>query len=442
MTKIGFISLGCPKNQIDTEVMLHELVENGYELVADEIDADIIIVNTCAFIESAKQESIDNILDVAWLKENRNLKGIIVCGCLAERYRNEIFDSMPEVDALVGTGSIHKIVEAVKAIEAGDKQKYSSFDDMKVLDLGGDRVVTTPTHFAYLKIAEGCDNRCTYCAIPSIRGGFRSRTEEDIVAEAKTLEELGVKELILIAQDTTRYGFDLYGEYRLARLIRQITKETKIPWIRLLYCYPDKITDELVNEIKCNPRVVKYIDLPIQHISDSVLRRMNRHGESAVIKDAISRLRRAVPDIIIRSTVICGFPGETQEEFNELCEFIKEVKIERLGAFAYSREEGTPAYDFEGQIDGETKQQRADAVMKLQMFISEEFNKTKLGKELTVICEGYDPVSESYFGRSYMDAPEIDGKIFFTADKKIPEGKFVNVIITDILDYDLIGEIK
>lgn len=440
-TKIGFISLGCPKNQIDTEVMLAELVSAGYELTPDDTQADIIIVNTCAFIQSAKQEAIDNILDVAWLKEHRNLRGIIVCGCLAERYREQILETMPEVDALVGTGSIHRIVEAVKAVEDGKKEKYTSFDGMDVLDLGGDRVVTTPEYFAYLKIAEGCDNRCAYCAIPGIRGGFRSRTEEDIVAEAKTLEELGVKELVIVAQDTTRYGLDIYGEYRLAHLLKLLTAETKIPWFRLLYCYPDKITDELVGEIASNDRVVNYIDMPIQHISDSVLSRMNRHGGSEVIKDAVRRLREKVPDIIIRTTVLVGFPGETDDDFEQLCEFVKDTKFERLGAFAYSREEDTPAYDMDGQIDEQVKQERADAVMKLQMNVSEDFNEKQLGKTLRVVCEGFDPVSEAYFGRSYMDAPEIDGKIFFTSAKKVRTGKFVNVKITNVLDYDLIGEV-
>lgn len=437
--KIGFISLGCPKNQVDTEIMLRELVEAGYPIVAEDIEADIIIINTCAFIESAKKEAIDNILDVAWLKENRNLQGIIVTGCLAQRYREEILESLPEVDALLGVNSIHDIVKCVRAVENKRKVKFTSFKNEDELTLGGDRVVTTQ-NFAYLKIAEGCDNRCTYCAIPGIRGSFRSRRMEDIINEAKDLEKLDIKELVIVAQDTTRYGEDIYGEYKLAELLHRLGEETSIPWIRILYCYPDKITNELIREIAENDKVVKYIDMPVQHINDDVLRRMNRHGDSAVIKDAIERLRKGVPGIIIRSTAIAGFPGETEEQFEELCEFIGEVKFERFGAFAYSREEDTPAYDLPCQIEEQTKIDRADMLMRKQVDISAEFNQKQLGNILTVICEGFDPVSQAHFGRSYMDAPEIDGKVYFTSDTKIPEGNFVKVEITDILDYDLIGE--
>ena len=436
---VGFISLGCPKNQVDTEIMIRELVEAGYPIVAEDIDADIIVINTCAFIESAKKEAIDNILDVAWLKENRNLKGIIVTGCLAERYREEILDSMPEVDALIGVNSIHDIVSAVEAVEGKCKDKFTSFKTPDELTLGGDRVVTTEG-YAYLKIAEGCDNRCTYCAIPSIRGHFRSRPMEDIIAEAKDLEELGIKEVVVVAQDTTRYGQDLYGEYKLAQLLHRLAEETNIPWFRIFYCYPDKITDELVAELRDNEKVVKYIDMPIQHINNGILKRMNRHGDRACIEDAVKRLRDNVPDIVIRSTAIAGFPGETEEDFEELCEFIGEVRFERFGAFAYSREEDTPAYDLPDQIDEQVKQDRADMLMSKQMNISEEYNQKQLGKTLTVLCEGYDPVSEAHFGRSYADAPEIDGKVYFTSYNRIPEGSFVEVEITEILDYDLIGE--
>lgn len=437
--KIGFISLGCPKNQVDTEIMLRELVEAGYPIVAEDIEADIIIINTCAFIESAKKEAIDNILDVAWLKENRNLKGIIVTGCLAQRYREEILESLPEVDALLGVNSIHDIVKCVRAVENKRKEKFTSFKNEEELILGGERIVTTQ-NFAYLKIAEGCDNRCTYCAIPGIRGGFRSRKMEDIIKEAKDLEKLDIKELVIVAQDTTRYGEDIYGEYKLAELLHRIAEETNIPWLRILYCYPDKITDELITEMRENDKVVKYIDMPIQHINDEILRRMNRHGDSSVIKDAVKRLREGVPGIVIRSTAITGFPGETGEQFEELCEFIGEVKFERFGAFAYSREEDTPAFDFPDQVEEQLKIDRADMLMSKQMNISEEFNQKQLGNILTVLCEGFDPVSEAHFGRSCMDAPEIDGKVYFTSDTKIAEGKFVKVEITDILDYDLIGE--
>ncbi len=439
-SKIGFISLGCPKNLIDTEIMLNELYQAGYEITPEESEADIIIINTCAFTESAKQESIDSILDCAWLKKNAHCKGLIVTGCMSERYRDELTEEMPEVDAVLGVSSIHDIVSAVKAVEKN--KRFEKFGDIDNYDFSGDRLVTTPEYTAYLKIAEGCDNRCTYCAIPSIRGRFRSRPMEDIVEEAKTLEEIGALEITLVAQDTTRYGVDLYGEYKLTELLKKLTSETNIPWIRLLYCYPDKITDELVEEIKSNDRIVKYIDLPIQHISESVLKRMNRHGGQAVIKSAVERLRNAVPDITLRTTVITGFPGETEKDFTELCEYLKETRFERLGAFTYSREEGTPAYDFDNQVDEQTKQDRADIIMDMQYDINAENNKAKVGKIIKVLCEGFDPVSNMHYGRSSADAPEIDGKIYFSCTKRLPEGKMYNVKITDVLDYDLIGETK
>ena len=437
--KVGFVSLGCPKNQLDAEVMLHELYDAGFEIVSEDIDADVVIVNTCAFIESAKQESIDNIIDIGWLKKNRQLRGIVVTGCLAERYRDAIFDELPEVDAVLGVGSIHDIVKAVKSAAKG--KRYSSYLDKDCVRLGGERIITTPEYYAYLKIAEGCDNRCTYCAIPNIRGRFRSRPMDELVDEAKVLEGLGVKELVIVAQDTTRYGVDLYGEYKLAELIHKISEATSIPWLRVLYCYPDKITDELIAEFRNNPRLLKYIDLPIQHISENILRRMNRHGGSDVVRSAIARLRE-VPDMVIRTTVICGFPGETEADFEELCEFIKETRFDRLGAFAYSREEDTPAYDFDGQVDEQVKQDRADIVMAEQSRISEELNRKKIGEVLEVISEGWDEVSGAYFGRSYADAPEIDGKVYFRAKKNtISDGEFVRVRITEAVDYDLVGEI-
>ena len=435
--KIGFVSLGCPKNQLDTEIMLHHVMEAGYEITAEETEADIVIINTCAFIESAKKEAIDNIIDIGWLKENRSLRGIIVTGCLSERYRDSIFEELPEVDAVLGVGSIHNIVDAIKSIEKGEK--YSSYEPKDTVKLGGDRILTTPDYAAYIKIAEGCDNRCAYCAIPSIRGRFRSRKMEDIIAEAKQLEELGVRELTVVAQDVTRYGADIYGEYKLAALLHRITEETKIPWIRILYCYPDKITDELIAEIRDNDRILKYIDMPLQHISDKILRKMNRHGDSAMIKDVLNKLRCEIPDIIIRTTFIVGFPGETEEDFDMLCEFVREAKFEHMGAFTYSREEGTPAYDFEDQIDEQTKQNRCDILMGQQMVIDAERNEKLVGKTIKVLCEDYDVVSETYYGRSYMDAPEIDGKVFFTSEKKISSGSFVDIKIDMAEDYDLIG---
>lgn len=447
--KVGFISLGCPKNQLDTEVMLHEVAEAGYEITPEDIDADIIIINTCAFIESAKKEAIDNILDVAWLKENRSLKGIIVTGCLAERYREQIFEEMPEVDALLGVGGIHHIVDAVRAVEkqiesrraCSAAEKYRCFDDKNAVALGGDRVLTTPEFAAYLKIAEGCDNRCAYCAIPSIRGGFRSRPMEDLVAEAKDLDALGVKELTVIAQDITRYGKDLYGHYALAELLRKITEATSIPWIRLLYCYPDKVTDELVAEIRDNPRILKYIDLPLQHISDHMLKAMNRHGDSAMIRNVVAKLRREVPGIVIRTTFMVGFPGETEEDFDQLAAFMKETRFDRAGVFTYSREEGTPAYDFPDQIDEQVKQDRMDILMREQMVINTELNQSKVGSVITVLCEDYDPVNEAYFGRSAADAPDIDGKVFFRwrGEGRIAPGTMVRVKVREVVDYDLYG---
>ena len=395
--KVGFVSLGCPKNQLDTEVMLHEVLSAGYEITPEETEADVVIINTCGFIENAKKEAIDNILDIAWLKKNRDLKAIIVTGCLAERYRESILDEFEEVDAVLGVGSIHNIVEAIEAVtvkkKKGSKRRYSSFEDKNTVRLGGDRVLTTPEYTSYLKIAEGCDNRCAYCAIPMIRGSFRSRPMEDLVAEAKDLEALGVKELNIVAQDITRYGLDLYGKYSLAELIHRITEETTIPWIRLLYCYPDKITDELVAEIRDNPRVLKYIDMPLQHISDRMLKAMNRHGDGKMIREVISKLRREIPDIVIRTTFIVGFPGENEEDFCELCEFVKETKFDRMGAFTYSREEDTPAYDFPDQIDEQVKLDRMDLVMREQLEINEANNKAMVGKTITVLCEDYDPVS-------------------------------------------------
>lgn len=442
--KVGFVSLGCPKNQLDTEVMLHEVLAAGYEITPEETEADVVIVNTCGFIESAKREAIENILDVAWLKKHRSLKALIVTGCLAERYRESIFDELPEVDAVLGVGSIHNIVEAIAAVTTGKKkksQKYSSFEDKEQVRLGGDRVLTTPEYTAYLKIAEGCDNRCAYCAIPSIRGRFRSRPIEDIVAEAKQLEALGVKELTIVAQDTTRYGKDLYGEYRLDKLLRAITDNTSIPWIRLLYCYPDKVTDGLISEIRDNPRILKYIDLPIQHISDHMLTAMNRHGDSAMVRDVVAKLRREIPDIVIRTTFIVGFPGETEEDFEELCEFVKEAKFEHAGVFTYSREEDTPAYDFEDQIDEQVKQDRMDMLMREQLEINEARNRSMIGKVVNVLCEEFDPVSDVHFGRSEADAPEIDGKVYFRSDVRIAPGSLVKVRVRDVLDYDLIGRI-
>ena len=439
MLKIGFVSLGCPKNQLDTEVMLGHIAEAGYEITPDETEADIVVINTCAFIEEAKKEAIDNILDIAWLKEHNNLKGIIVTGCLAERYREEVEREMPEVDAVLGTGSVHSIVSAIEAVERGER--FSEFKDKNEVALGGDRIVTTGDAMAYLKISEGCNNRCTYCASPDIRGKFRSRPIDDIIKEANELVSgLGIKELVVVGQDTTAYGIDLYGKYALAELLHRLAEETDVKWIRILYCYPDKITDELIDEFNKNEKLVKYIDLPIQHISSKILKRMNRRGNGELVRSVIKKLRTQVEGISIRSTAIVGFPGETEEDFLELCEFIKEAKFDHFGAFTYSREEGTPAYDFDDQIDEQVKQDRYDILMSQQLEISEALLKEKIGKKMTVLVEAFDPVSEAYSARSADNAPDIDGKVFISARKgALTEGDIINVEIVDALDYDLIS---
>ena len=436
--KVSFVSLGCPKNLIDAERMMHNINEAGMELVPEDIDADVAVVNTCAFIKSAKEEAIETILDVAWLKKNRSLKGIVVTGCLAEKYREQIFEQLPEVDAAIGTGSWGNIVEAVNAVYNGEK--YIKMDAPEKASLGGDRVVTTPEHFAYIKISEGCDNRCTYCAIPGLRGKFRSRQMSEIVEEAKQLSEIGIKEVCLIGQDTTRYGEDIYGVYALDSLITEVSNIPGIEWIRILYCYPDKITDSLIDVIAKNKKVVKYIDMPIQHISDPVLKRMNRRGGEKEIRETISKLREKVPGIVLRTSLIVGFPGETKEDFDKLHEFVKKGNFERLGVFAYSREEDTPAYDFDKQVSEKTKERRRDILMLEQQRVHAAYNESLIGKTLKVIVEGYDKVAESYFGRCFADAPDIDGKIFFSASKRLKEGTFVNVVITEVFDYDLLGK--
>lgn len=436
--KVGFVSLGCPKNLLNTERMLSLLAQDGFEIVAEDIEADVVVVNTCAFIESAKKEAIDNILDIAWLKEHHTLKGIVVAGCLPQRYGQEILTELPEVNCIIGTGSVDKICDAVRAAYEGTS--YSAFDSVDDAAFGGERVITTPEHFAYLQIAEGCDNHCTYCVIPSIRGKFRSRPMSELVEEARELAGLGVKELCLIAQDTTRYGEDLYGTYALDSLITEISEIEGIEWIRLLYCYPDRITDGLIDVIASNDKVVKYIDMPIQHINNDILSAMNRRDTKESITDVIAKLRARVPGIILRSTVIVGFPGESAAQFEELRKFLKETRFERLGVFTYSREEGTPAYDLPAQVTEKTKQKRQDILMEQQERIHNECNELFVGKTLKVLCEGYDPVAESFYGRSYADAYDIDGKIYFSSTKNVHEGQFVNVLITEVLDYDLLGK--
>lgn len=442
---MAFVSLGCPKNQVDSEVMLATLKNAGIEIVEEDIYADVVVINTCAFIQSAKEEAIESILDVAWLRENRDLKGIVVTGCLAQRYGDELLKEIPEIDAVCGVGDLDSIVDAVKhAYENGgkaDAEKFKAISCPEAQKLGGDRAVTPPEYSVYLKISEGCDNRCTYCVIPYLRGKFRSRSIEDVVAEAKDLVALGAKEIVLVSQDTTRYGLDLYGEFRLDSLLTELCKIPDLKWIRLLYCYPDEITDNLIDVIAKEEKIVKYIDMPIQHISDNILRAMHRRGDGKLIRDCISKLRTRIPDLVLRTTVIVGFPGETKENFAELAEYLKEAKFDRLGVFTYSAEEGTPAARIkEGKVQEKTKQHRMDVIMKNQMDIHEKNNRKFIGKTLDVLCEGFDIPSGVHAGRCYADAPEIDGKVFFNAPKNIPAGAFVKVNITDAVEYDLYGE--
>lgn len=439
-TKVGFITMGCPKNQVDTELMLSRLEEKGYEIVEEDIEADVMICNTCAFIKSAKEESIEAIMDLGWLKKNRELKGIVVTGCLAQRYYDEIKEQLPEVDCVLGLGAEADICEAVEKIMSGEEYNGKKTPPEELV-IEGSRVLSTPEYYAYLKIAEGCDNHCAYCAIPGIRGRFRSRPMESIIEEARQLSSIGVKEICIVAQDTTRYGLDLYGDYKLAELLEKLCTDDKITfeWIRLMYCYPDKITDELCEVIAKYDKIAKYIDLPIQHISDKVLTAMNRHGGSDAIKTSVKKLRAKVPDIAIRTTVLVGFPGETDKDVKELKDYISETKFTRLGAFAYSREEGTPAYSFDKRVSEKTKELRVENIMDKQYSIQLEANEAMIGKKLRVLCEGFDKVSECYFGRTQYHAPEIDGGVYFTSARKLTEGEFVNVLIEDVMDYDLVG---
>ncbi|MGI5894793.1 MAG: 30S ribosomal protein S12 methylthiotransferase RimO [Candidatus Merdivicinus sp.] len=436
-TKIGMVSLGCPKNQVDAEMMMHTLREAGYELSQDPALAEVVIINTCGFIESAKQEAIEETMEYITLKKEGRIKKIVLTGCLAERYRTEIREEMPEVDAVVGIGSNKDIVEIVG--EVLHDKKCCRFGEKCDLPLEGGRVLSTLPFYAYLKIAEGCDNRCSYCAIPDIRGKFRSRPMEGLIAEAEDLAARGVKELIVVAQDPTRYGKDLYGEYKLAELLKKLAQIEGFRWIRVLYAYPERITEELLDVIAAEPKIVKYLDLPIQHCNADVLRAMRRPGNRETLEKLIAHMREKIPGITLRTTLIAGFPGETAEQFEELCDFVKKMRFDRLGCFAYSQEEGTPAAEMEGQLDDETKAERARIVTEEQMNIMAEKNEEAVGKELLCVVEGYDRWGECFFGRSEADAPDIDGKIFFTAENKLAIGQFVKVKVEEPMDLDLIG---
>lgn len=437
--KIGIASLGCPKNQVDGEIMLAKLKNAGYEITNDESEAQVIIVNTCGFIEAAKKESIETIIELADLKKNGNLKALVVTGCLAQRYKEELLKELPEVDIAVTLGANGNIVEIVDKALGGEKTGCCNapVDD---LPLGGERMIINEPYYAYLKIAEGCNNRCTYCAIPLIRGKMRSRNMGDILSEAETLASNGVKELVVVAQDTTRYGEDIYGRCMLPELLKKLCAINGLEWIRILYAYPDRITDELLDVIADEEKIVKYLDIPIQHCCGDVLRRMNRPGDEESLRKTIKHIRERIPGITLRTTLITGFPGETGEQFEALCNFVDEMKFERLGCFAYSAEEGTPAAEFEGQISEKLKNRRAEIITEKQSLIGEKIACDKKGSTLPVLVEGYDSYIKHYYGRSEADAPDIDCKVFFTARKKHKAGEFVNVNITDESELDLFGE--
>lgn len=437
--RIGIISLGCAKNQVNAEQMMYLLREAGFEILPSVEGADAVIINTCGFIDSAKSEAIDNILAMAALKAEDVIGKILVTGCLSQRYQQEILRELPEVDGILGTGSYGYIVPAVKQLLAGET--VSRFDDVDApVDEVG-RILTTPDYYAYLKIAEGCDNRCSYCVIPSLRGKYRSRTMDDCLYEARMLAEDGVKELLVVAQDTSRYGVDLYGERKLPALLRELCKIEKLHWIRVHYLYPDEMTDELIDVIASEPKIVKYLDIPIQHVNDKILKRMNRRGTRAELDELFAKLRSRIPGVVIRTSLITGLPGESEAEFEELCQWLREHKLERVGAFAFSPEEGTPAAKMD-YPDEEIAVRRAQIVEELQSRIMDECNNARIGTVMEVLCEGFDPESGRYFGRTYADSPDIDGVVLFTAARTVNVGSFVPVHITDVCDGDLTGRLE
>lgn len=439
MPSVGIVSLGCAKNRVDAEMMMFQLNQAGFQLKEDPAMADAVIVNTCGFIESAKQESIDEILELAQLKKEGKIKAIIVTGCLAQRYNSEIMKELSEVDAVIGIGKNADIAKVVQ--NALDGEKVEDFPDKMLLPMEGGRVQSTEQHWAYLKIADGCDNCCTYCAIPLIRGRFRSREMENIIKEAERLVYNGVKEINVIAQDTTRYGEDLYGELKLAELLRKLCKIDGLEWIRVLYCYPDRITDELLDTIREEEKIVKYIDLPLQHCSGKVLRAMNRRGDKESLLELVEHIREKIPGVVLRTTLIAGFPGETEEDFEELSDFVRQTKFERLGCFAYSQEEDTPAALMDDQIDEEVKNRRAEIITEQEALIIDSWCESQIGKDIDVLVDGFDRYAECFFGRSAFDAPEVDPNVFFTAPGRKPRpGEIVRVHISDHIDCDLTGE--
>lgn len=440
---VAFTSLGCDKNRVDSEVMLGILKKAGYTPVAEERDADIIVVNTCCFIQDALEESIETILELAKYKAEGRCKGLIVAGCLSQRYREEFFQELPEVDAILSTGAYEEIVQAADRILEGEKEFVIEEDIDHKMDEEHSklRVLSTAGYYAYLKISEGCDNHCTYCIIPKLKGKHRSRTMESLVEEAQLLAKQGVKELIIVAQDTSIYGRDLYGKPMLHELLRRLCDVDGIAWIRLLYCYPETLTDETIQVMAEEPKICHYIDIPIQHGSDTVLKKMGRKTNQAELKERIGALRKAMPDMVIRTTLIVGFPQESEEEFRELLDFVEEMQFERLGVFTYSQEEGTAAARMDGQIDEDAKQERKDQVMALQKDISAKYCQKFVGKTVRVLVEGKLPEDEMYCGRTVQDAPDIDGMVFFRAEEAPLSGDFVTVKITEAIDYDLIGDV-
>ncbi len=436
--KAGIVSLGCAKNQVDAEMLLYTLKQRGFTIVNDPAKADAVIVNTCGFIDSAKQESIDEIIELGKLKREGTIKAIIVMGCLAERYQDDITKQLYEVDAAIGIGANEKIADVV--LDALDGKKTELFPDKLSLPLSGGRIQSTPPYTAYLKVSEGCDNCCTYCAIPLIRGKFRSRTIEDVLEEARELAAKGVVELNVIAQDTTRYGEDLYGEPQTAKLLAELCEIDGFRWIRLLYCYPDRVTDELIDVIAREDKIVKYIDIPLQHCNGEVLKRMNRRGNRESLTALLNKIKDRIPNVIFRSTFITGFPGETEEQFEELAEFAKDIRFQRLGCFPYSREEDTKAADYPDQLDDEIKQKRADIIMEHQQGVMADYCESLIGTEVEVLVEGWDRIAECWFGRTYADAPDVDGCVFFTSDGKKPViGDFVTVKVEDCVGIDPVG---
>lgn len=435
---VGMISLGCPKNQVDAELMLDKLARAGFAISGDIEGCDAVIVNTCGFIEAAKVEAIENILDMAEYKKSGDIQKLIVTGCLSERYQYDIRKEMPEVDAVVGIGENANIVQIVDEVLGGDL--VEAFADKELLPLTGGRILTTPDYWAYLKIGDGCSNNCAFCAIPEIRGKFRSRSIEDIVDEAKTLAAQGVKEVVLISQDTSLYGRDLYKENKLPELLTAISEVEGIEWIRFLYCYPERIGDELLDVMATNPKVCHYLDIPLQHADKSVLRGMHRPGDRETFEALIRKIREKVPDMVIRTTVMTGFPGETDEQFEELAEFVKAMRFDNLGCFAFSPEEGTVAAEREDQLDEEVKVHRQDLIMQLQHDIVLENNKKFLGKTLKVLVDGYNSYDDTYVGRFYGQVPDIDGTVLFTSPRELTPGEFVEVSILGFDEYDLTGK--